>query len=95
VIYDATRNRTLCELLTQVDRVMTDIWTTLQGNENMHLATLPSHVALYEALGERSLRKAQQAVVDNLRTGAEFIMAAQSGDAPRDGKKTCAVPDST
>ena len=87
VIYTATRNRTLCELLTQVDVLMTDIWATLQGNEQMHLATLPSHDALYEALKERSLRKAQQAVVDNLRTDADFILAAQSGSGPVDGKR--------
>jgi DNA-binding FadR family transcriptional regulator len=87
VIYTATRNRTLCELLTQVDVLVTDIWATLQGNEQMHLATLPSHVALYEALKERSLRKAQQAVVENLRTGAAFILAAQSGSGQVDGKR--------
>jgi GntR family transcriptional repressor for pyruvate dehydrogenase complex len=80
VIYTATRNKTLCELLIQVDILMTDIWSTLQGNENMHLATLPFHEALYEALKERSLRKAQQAVIDILRTGGEFILNAKSTD---------------
>ncbi len=87
VIYTATRNRTLCELLIQVDMLMTEIWSTLQGNENMHLATLPFHEALYEALKERSLRKAQQAVVDNLRTGAEFILSAKSTDRQMDLKR--------
>jgi len=38
-------------------------------------------------LKERSLRKAQQAVVDNLRTGAAFILAAQSGDGPVDARR--------